>query len=91
MNTINVDKDIDLSKITLSFDETRHTYNGEPLYGHKFEKIMSFHPPGVAAVKDQTGAYHINLEGNAIYENRFYQTFGYYDECNKNEKTHKPY
>ncbi|MEJ2277785.1 MAG: methyltransferase [Candidatus Lokiarchaeota archaeon] len=40
---------------------------------------MSFHEPGVAAVKDDEGAYHITLKCKPLYKQRFLKTFGYYD------------
>ncbi|TXT58947.1 MAG: hypothetical protein BAJALOKI2v1_280038 [Promethearchaeota archaeon] len=40
---------------------------------------MSFHNPGVAAVKDEDGAYHINFKGKNIYDKKFYRAFGYYE------------
>ena len=67
-----------LEKIELSRDETHHIYNGNPLYEDVFTSVMSFHSPGIAAVKDKTGAYHIDLEGKPIYQQRFIKTFGFY-------------
>ena len=72
-------KNIIIERIELSFDETHHLYDGVPLYEKKFELAMSFHPPGVAAVKDEGGAYHINIRGNPLYKKRFLKTFGFYD------------
>ncbi|MHA1285445.1 MAG: methyltransferase [Promethearchaeota archaeon] len=80
INSLIVRKNINLNKIELSFDETHHIFNGKPLYSKRFDKVMSFHTPGIAAVKNREGAFHINLEGNAIYTKRFFQTFGYYDD-----------
>ncbi len=70
---------MNLKNISLSFDETYHIYNGKPLYKKIFKSVMSFHPPGVAAIKNITGAYHIDLEGNPIYDKKFIEAFGYYD------------
>ncbi len=70
---------IDMNKIELSFDETHHTYNGKPLYNRKFRKVMNFHPPGIAAVEDETGAYHIDLNGNPIYPQKYLKTYGFYE------------
>ncbi|MHA1249351.1 MAG: methyltransferase [Candidatus Helarchaeota archaeon] len=70
---------IDLSNIQISFDETYHIYKGAPLYSKKFKKVMSFHPPGLAAVEDESGAYHINIDGKPAYKNRFLKTFGFYE------------
>ncbi len=70
---------VELEKIELSRDETHHLYNETSLYNKKFTLVMSFHPPGVAAVIDETGAYHIDFEGKAIYQDRFIKTFGFYN------------
>jgi ubiquinone/menaquinone biosynthesis C-methylase UbiE len=77
MNT-SINKRIEIDKIYLSIDETHHLYNKIPLYDKKFEKVMSFHRPGVAAVLDESGAYHIDLKGEPIYKKRFFKAFGYY-------------
>ena len=79
MNNINKAKRINLENISLSLDETYHIYNNKPLYGEKFDLVMSFHPPGIAAVKDEDGAYHIDMKGKPIYEKRFIKTFGFYN------------
>lgn len=46
---------------------------------NNFITFLNFHPPGVAAVSDSSGAYHINRKGNPIYNERFFKTFGFYD------------
>jgi len=71
---------IDINKIVIFFDETHHLYNDKPLYNKKFKNVMNFHSPGVAAVLDAKGAYHINIQGDPIYDKRFIKTFGFYDE-----------
>lgn len=67
--------------ITLSRCETHHLINGKPFYSERFKKVLSFHPPGVAAVIGYSGSYHINKDGKPLYEDRFLETFGYYDDC----------
>ena len=67
-----------LENIELSKDETHHIYSNMPLYEKRFESVLSFHPPGVAAVKDKTDAYHINTKGIELYKKRFLNSFGYY-------------
>lgn len=64
--------------IVVANDETHHLINDIPFYQKKFTKVLKFHAPGLAAVADETGAYHINIEGNPTYPQRFLQTFGYY-------------
>lgn len=70
---------INIEEIELSFDETYHIYRGKPLYNKRFKKVMSFHPPGIAAVEDETGAYHIDLRGEPIYDKRYLKTYGFYE------------
>ncbi len=77
MNDI-LNNGINLDKISLSMDETYHILNGAPLYDKKFKLVMSFHSPGVAAVRDESGAYHIDLEGKPLYKTRFSKSFGFY-------------
>ena len=65
----------------ISFDETHHILDGHPLYEKKFSRVMSFHPPGYAAVCDAGGAFHIDITGEPVYSARFVKTFGYYEGC----------
>lgn len=80
MKDINQKPELNISAISISFDETYHVYQNKPLYKKRFKKVMSFHEPDVAAVEDDIGAYHINLKGDAIYEKLFFKTFGFYEE-----------
>ncbi len=73
------DNNIDLNKISISLDETYHLYKDKPLYNKRFKNVMSFHAPGIAAILDNNGAYHINIKGNAIYNKRFRKAFGFYE------------
>lgn len=63
----------------VSADETHHLYQANPFYEKKFRKVLKYHSPGLAPVVDEAGAYHIDLTGNAVYQYRFLQTFGYYE------------
>ena len=72
-------ENISLEKIEISMNETYHLYEGKPIYEKKFDSVMSFHQPGVAAVKDKSGTYHIDLGAKPIYQKRFIKTFGFYD------------
>jgi len=76
---IKTNSEIKLDKINMSMDETHHLYDGNPFYNKKFKSVMSFHSPGVAAVKDELNSYHIDLNGEPIYRKRFLKTFGYYE------------
>lgn len=78
MNKVTNENRIKLKDISLSTNETYHIYDNKPLYNKKFDLVMSFHSPGVAAVKSEDGAFHINLQGKPVYKKRFIKTFGYY-------------
>jgi SAM-dependent methyltransferase len=51
----------------------------QPLYSTRFTEVLAFHAPGLAAVKDTTGAFHIDTSGRAAYARRFTRTFGFYE------------
>lgn len=53
--------------------------NGEPLYDRRFDAVQKFHDPGLAPVRDDSGAYHIHSNGEAAYQDRFIQTWGFYE------------
>lgn len=67
-----------LSDIIVSDCKKFHTRDGEPLYPQKFIKVLKYHSPGLAPALDHTGAYHINIEGEASYSSRYKKTYGYY-------------
>lgn len=68
-----------LSKLIVSSCGTHHLKDNNPIYEKRFLEILKFHPPGLAPVKDETGAYHIDTSGNPSYEDRFTRTFGFYE------------
>ena len=70
----------DFGLITISHDGTHHLIKDVPLYPQRYKKVLSFHKPGLAAVIDASGAYHIDLSGKPAYLRRFINTFGFYDE-----------
>ena len=63
----------------VSNDETYHHYQQKHFYQKTFKKVLKYHAPGLAPVVDETGAYHININADAIYSARYLQTFGYYE------------
>jgi hypothetical protein len=69
---------MELNKITIHESGTYHQYNGTPLYNKRFHKVLKFHSPGFAPVEDARGAYHIDLQGAAIYPHYYLKTFGFY-------------
>lgn len=63
----------------LNQSETGYQKNGETEMNKEYIKAMSFHAPeGLAAVKDETGAYHISTDGQPAYDVRFVETYGFY-------------
>lgn len=63
----------------LAPDKTHHIVNGAPLYSHRFDEVLKFHPPGLAPVRVGSQAWHIDERGRAGYQRRFLRTFGFYD------------
>lgn len=61
-------------------DGTHHEVVGEPLYAARFDRVGKYHPPGVAPVARGREAWHIDPTGQALYDRRFRQTFGFYEE-----------
>lgn len=64
---------------TIAPDDSHHLIKGMPFYSHRFKHVLKYHAPGLAPVKDKTGAYHIDIDGKPSYSNRYLQTFGYYE------------
>lgn len=71
---------VQFDKITVANDQSHHLFDNKPLYLKRFLTVLKFHPPGFAPVLDETGAYHIDLNGDAIYQRRYLRTFGFYNE-----------
>lgn len=67
-----------VKNITISDCGTFHLLNGKPLYRNRFHTVLKFANVGLAAVKDNTGAYHINYDGNPVYNPRFDKSYGFY-------------
>lgn len=67
--------------IQVSDDNTHFIIDGKPIFVKTFIEVLKFHSPGLAPVKDNSGAYHIDSNGNEIYLNRYSRTFGFY--CNR--------
>lgn len=67
--------------IKVSEDNTHFLLEDKHIFDKHFLEVLKFHTPGLAPVIDQTGAYHIDLNGEAIYSERYTRTFGFY--CNR--------
>lgn len=72
-------KNIHLIKVEIN--GRYHTLFGNRIYDSEFKNVGKYYSLGVATAEDHTGAYHIDLEGMAIYKNRFEKTYGFY--CNR--------
>lgn len=64
----------------ISGDETHHETSDGPLYSKRFQKVLSFHDPGLAPVKENGEWFHIKPNGQKAYSQTFDQAFGFYDE-----------
>jgi hypothetical protein len=67
--------------IQVSADNTHFILDGKPIFNKTFIEVLKFHTPGLAPVKDNSGAYHIDTNGHELYSNRYSRTFGFY--CNR--------
>ena len=58
---------------------THHVRTALPLYAERFDEVLKFHEPGLAAVRRCAEAWHIRMDGTAAYARRFRRTFGFYE------------
>ena len=66
-------------RLTIASEGTHHLVNNRPAYEERFFEVLKFHTPGLASVRDASGAYHIKPSGQAIYPERYIRTFGFYE------------
>ncbi|WP_318640101.1 methyltransferase [Flavobacterium ardleyense] len=67
--------------IKTATDNTHFLYDDNKIFNRNFIEVLKFHTPGVAPVKDYSGAFHITDEGKDLYNQRYERTFGFY--CNR--------
>lgn len=67
------------TRLGISPDCSHHVLDGEPAYAHRFDEVLAFHPPGLAAVRLGGQAWHITADGRVAYPRRFVRTFGFYE------------
>ena len=65
-------------QIQVADNQDGFLFKGRPLFDRKFTQVLKFHKEGLAAVADESGWFHISLDGEPLYEKRFERTFGYY-------------
>lgn len=59
---------------------THHVFpDGSPAYAERFDKVASFHPPGLAPVLREGKAWHIRSDGSPAYARRFREVYGFYE------------
>ena len=63
-----------------SKDGTHHVTEKGSLYSQRFEKVQSFHEPGLAPVRKDREWYHITPEGQPAYNARYDEAYGFYHE-----------
>lgn len=63
----------------LSPDETHHLLHGRRVYTQRYIEVQKFHEPGLAPVRNASGAYHITPDGLPAYDDRYVGTFGFYE------------
>jgi hypothetical protein len=68
-------------QIKVSEDNTHFLFYEKLLFNKRFYEVLKFHEPGIAPVRDEQGAYHIDSNGQPLYAERYARTFGYY--CNR--------
>ena len=68
-------------EIKVSNDNNFFLYKEQIVYNKIYDEVLKFHAPGLAPVKDITGAFHIDINGKELYAKRYNRTFGYY--CNR--------
>ncbi|ABN07885.1 Phosphoglycerate mutase [Methanocorpusculum labreanum Z] len=64
-----------------SSDGTYHEFGGAPIYEKRFKAVGPFRFPGLAAVVDESGAYHIDFSGSPLYEERYAQAGDFSYDC----------
>lgn len=62
---------MDFDDLIISPDRTHHLHGGTPIYERRFDCVRPFRFPGLAAVSDDSGAYHITLLGDPAYTERY--------------------
>ncbi len=61
-------------------DGTHHLVDGRPVYDVRFLSVLKFHAPGLAPVRGNDGAWHIDIDGRPAYAPRHLRTFGFYED-----------
>ncbi|MFO0577957.1 MAG: methyltransferase [Polyangia bacterium] len=63
----------------VAVDRSHHLGYDGALYSTRFDEVLKFHAPGLAAVRSGDQAWHIDVSGRPAYAHRFRRTFGFYE------------
>lgn len=63
----------------VSVDKTHHVFDGSPIYEQRFLEVRAYNFPGLAAARDDTGAFHIDFFGSPVYNNKYAEVGDYHD------------
>lgn len=58
---------------------THHQLAGNSVYSERFDEVLKFHSPGLAPVRRDGSAWHIDSAGRPVYAARFVRTVGFYE------------
>jgi predicted O-methyltransferase YrrM len=64
--------------MVVAADRTHHVIDGVPAYDVRFDEVLGFHEPGLAAVRLGGEGWHVGPDGHAAHRRRFWRTFGFY-------------
>ena len=68
-----------LTDIRIAPNNDYHILEGRSLYPQRYQKVMNFRHPGLAPVLDESGAFHIDIQGREAYGRKFTETFELYE------------
>ena len=71
---------MDWRETAVAVNGTHHLAGGRALYDARFDQVLKFHSPGLAPAQDASGAFHIDVKGQAVYAERYRRTFGFYED-----------
>lgn len=63
----------------VSDDRTHHVVGDEPMYEARFDEVLAFHAPGLAAAQRGDEGIHVLPSGVPAYARRYRRTFGFYE------------
>lgn len=57
---------------------SHHVLGDATFYDERFDEVLKFHSPGLAAVRCGSAAWHIHPDASPAYNQQFERTFGFY-------------